>query len=136
MTGRKGNGMTDDELTAWIAEHVMGWNVPVLRDMSGMIFWPGSPPPTGHRFFRPLDDWNDVMMIREPMRQKGFVSFALGDNIGGGVTASFFKQNAGVKNWYSHEFTPKDDRSDTAQRRAILLAAKGAIEVDKPAIMK
>lgn len=117
--------MSDDELTAWIAEHVMGWE----KKIDGFPpRYPNQDQTHVTRFWYPLDSWDDVMMVREPMRQKGWPLFALGDNIGGGVTASFFKQSAGAKDWYSHEFTPKDDRSDKAQRRAILLAAKQAIE--------
>lgn len=117
--------MTDEELVRAVAEEVMGW-----RSRGGCHHSVNDTATTfgTGRTWRPLESWDDVMMVREPMRQKGWAFFALGDNIGGGVTASFFKQQStGAKDWYCHEFTPKEDRSETTQHRAILRVALKAV---------
>lgn len=116
--------LSDAELVAAVAEKVMGWYVCRYTKCAGCDHWVISRDaniPGIERFdeaWRPLDDWNDAMMVVEAMRAKGFCSIIFA--------------------------TPNDDDKDTAEfwptgklemvvrragnRRAILEAALMAVE--------
>ena len=104
--------MTDDELVTMVAEKVMGWK---LTWEGGISLKPG------FTYWRPLESWDDVMMVVRAMREKGFWFEWIGDLI---------------------EFVPSDENpeeehpdramigncDEAMERRAILQAALAAVE--------
>lgn len=126
--------MTDQELVAKVAEKVMGWTfVPQVwdRDAGGVQgHWRGS---RGQRYrlkdmeesgliaplWSPRDDWNHAMMVVKAMREKGF-RFDWNDD-GANPEIGFLR---GDNHWSKR--APSTD--ETAQRRAILVAALKALQ--------
>jgi len=118
--------MTDQELVAWVAEHVMGWADKGMREHHVATFGSCRPLTVEMRpYWRPLDDWNDCMMVLDAMESKG-----LGWTLAKTVCEyrSFhivFWKDIGNKG--GDVELPKDKDDVHSRRRAILLAAKAAI---------
>ena len=127
----KPDELTDDELVAAVTQEIMGWDGPTVESDSGELHGNRSRYRPGDvcKDWRPLESWDDCMMVVDSMRAKGW-RFGIDDTSQAINTVLVYFDKA-CNRTLVHRMREGMIDHLVSQRKAIFRAAIAAITAEK-----